>query len=80
MAERIPFRSLPLLVRLTTMLSLFLAWLLFAELVIDRHGLDAYLPFYRVGNVCPYELAVLLLLAVSWWRLHQADRTERSAG
>ena len=79
MAEKISFKSLPLLVRLTTMLSLFLAWLLFAELVIDRHGLDAYLPLYRVGNVCPYELAVLLLLAASWWRLHQADRKVMSA-
>lgn len=79
MAERIPFRSLPLLVRLTTMLSLFLSWLLFAELVIDRHGLDAYLPLYRAGAVCPYEVAVLLLLAASWWRLHQGDWGDASA-
>ena len=64
------FRSLPLLVRLTTMLSLFMAWLLVAELVIDRHGLDEYLPLYRVGNFCTYDAAVLLVLALVWWREH----------
>jgi len=47
------FRSLPLAVRLATMLAFFLAWVLFAELIIDRHGLDTYLPFYRVGNFLP---------------------------
>lgn len=64
------FKSLPLLVRLTSLLSLFLAWVLFAEFVIDRHGLDSYLPFYRGGILCPYEATVLLVLALSWWWLH----------
>ena len=64
----IRFRSLPLAVRLATMLAFFVAWILFAELIIDRHGLDAYLPYYRVGNFCPYDVAVLLILAFSWWR------------
>jgi hypothetical protein len=68
---RIRFRSLPLSVRLATMLAYFLAWVLFAELVIDRYGLDAYLPFYRVGDVCPYELVVLALLGFAWWRAHR---------
>ena len=64
----VAFRSLPLVVRFATFLSFFLAWVLFAELVIDRHGLDAYLPYYRVGELCPYDLAVVLLLAAGWWR------------
>ena len=69
--DPIPFRRLPLVVRLSTMLTLFLAWVLFAELVIDRHGLDAYLPLYRVGNLCVYDLLVIALLAISWFRLHR---------
>jgi hypothetical protein len=68
----IPFRSLPLVTRLATMLTFFLAWLLFAELVIDRHGLDRLLPYYRVGNLCPYDLAVIVLLGLSWLRLHRS--------
>jgi hypothetical protein len=65
------FRSLPLIVRLATIVTPFLAWLLFAELVIDRHGLDRFLPLYRVGNVCAWDVAVVLACAVGWWRLHR---------
>ena len=67
----IAFRSLPLIVRLTTFANLLMAWILFAELVIDRHGLDRYLPFYRVGNLCPYEIAVVAVLVLWWRRLHR---------
>lgn len=65
------FKTLPFIERLATFLTFFFAWVLFAELVIDRHGLDAYLPFYRVGNLCPWDLAVVALLALGWWRLHR---------
>lgn len=67
----IPFKSLPLIVRMATILTYFLAWLLFAELVVDRHGLDEYLPFYRVGDLCTWDVAVVALLALLWWRLHR---------
>ncbi|HEX6375898.1 MAG TPA: hypothetical protein VFZ91_09260 [Allosphingosinicella sp.] len=67
----ISFRQLPLIVRLTAMIAIFLAWVLFAELIIDRHGLDRYLPLYRVGNLCPYDIAVIVALALCWHRLHR---------
>jgi hypothetical protein len=66
-----PFRQLPLIVRLATMVTIYLAWVSFAELVIDRHGLDSYLPLYRVGNLCPYEAAVIIGLALCWRGLHR---------
>ena len=69
--DAISFRRLPLVARVATMLTLFMAWVLFAELVIDRHGLDAYLPLYRVGDLCVYDLLVIALLAISWIRLHR---------
>jgi hypothetical protein len=67
----VSFRSLPLIVRLATMTTFFLAWVLFAEIVIDRHGLDRFLPFYRVGNLCPYDIAVVAALLLAWWRLNR---------
>ena len=74
MAEpRLRFRNLPLAVRLAVMLVYFLAWVLFAELVVDRYELDQHLPFYRVGDVCPYELVVLAILGLAWWRAHRRD-------
>ena len=64
------FSQLPWLVKFSTLLSLFLAWVAFAELIIDRHGLDKYLPFYRVGNLCPYDVAVIAALVAVWIVLH----------
>ncbi len=69
--DAIRFRSLPLAVRISTLATWFLAWVLFAELVIDRHGLDAFLPYYRVGNFCPYDIAVIVALGIAWLRLNR---------
>ena len=69
--DAIRFGSLPLVVRISTLATWFLAWLLFAELVIDRHGLDSWLPYYRVGNFCPYDIAVIVALVIAWLRLNR---------
>lgn len=64
--QKVAFAALPGLVQFTSLVTLFIAWVLFAELIIDRHGYDRLLPFYRVGNFCPYDFAVLLLLTAAW--------------
>ena len=60
------FKDMPLAARLATAASFFMAWVLFAEFVIDRYGLDRFLPLYRVGNLCPYDLAVSAII-IGWW-------------
>jgi hypothetical protein len=69
--ESIAFKSLPRTVRIAALATFFIGWVLFAELIIDRHGLGAWLPFYRVGNLCPYDIAVLAMLAWAWVRLNR---------
>lgn len=64
--QRVTFAALPGLVQFTSLASIFIGWVLIAEFVIDRHDLDRFLPLYRVGNLCPYDLAVLLLLVATW--------------
>jgi hypothetical protein len=64
--SKVPFGNLPFIVQFATMLSLFTAWVCFEEFVIDRHGLDEFLPYYRVGNFCPYDVAVIVLLGALW--------------
>lgn len=64
--QKITFASLPRLAQFTSLATIFIGWVLFAELVIDRHGYDRFLPLYRVANLCPYDLVVLLLLAATW--------------
>lgn len=70
--QKIRFAELPTIVKITSLATLFVGWVLFAELIIDRHGLDQYLPFYRVGNVCVYDGAILTLLVLGWIGLHNS--------
>lgn len=71
MMGKVAFRQLPMLVRVMTMASIFMAWVLFAEFVIDRYGWDRHIPFYRFADICPYEGVVLLGIGILWWRLHR---------
>ena len=64
--QKTSFASLPGLVQLTSLGTLFIGWVLIAEFIIDRHGYDRFLPFYRVGDLCPYDLAVVVALAATW--------------
>ena len=66
MSDKIPFRNLPSLVQFASFLSLLLAWVLIEELVIDRYGLDRFLPLYRVGAFCVYDAVVVTALIVAW--------------
>ena len=63
---KLRFKDLPLAARIATATSFFTTWVLFAEFVIDRYGLDRFLPSYRVGDLCPYDLAVVVVI-VGWW-------------
>ena len=60
-------RRLPLIVKIAVVLTFFNSWVLFAETVIDRHGLWAYLPYYKVGVFCTWDLAALLIIVPGVW-------------
>ena len=76
---KIPFTDLPFATKLGLMLIPFMGWVMFAEFVIDRNGWDRFLPFYKFGQFCPYDLAVLAVLAFLWWRLeHDAKAKAKS--
>src|SRR5713226_4448083 len=57
--ERLSFRQLPLVVRLAVGVAFLDAWVSFEEFVVDRHGLWRYMPLYRVGEFCVWDLAVV---------------------
>lgn len=69
--DTIEFGQLPFLAKFSSLLALFLAWVAFAEIIIDRHGWDKFLPYYRVGNFCPYDVAVIGLLVAIWIALRR---------
>ncbi len=78
--QRIAFYQLPLWVRLAAALTLLNTWILIAEFVIDRYGLDDYLPFYRYGDLCVWDIAVILGIAVLFVRGSRVPRENASPG
>ena len=74
--QRIAFYQLPLWVRLAAALALLNTWILIAEFVIDRYELDDYLPLYRYGDVCLWDIAVILGIAVLFVRASRAPRDD----
>ena len=69
--EKVKFSQLNITTRVMTCASMFMAWVLFAEFVIDRYGIYEYLPFYRFANVCPYELLVIAGIVNYWIKAHR---------
>lgn len=67
----VSFSALPLSVRVTTSLSMFMAWVLIAEFVIDRYGLDRHLPYYRYGDICVYDFLAAGLVVLFWVVAHR---------
>ena len=63
------FRQLPLIAKVAVGTTFLNTWVLFEEIVVDRQGLWRYMPFYRVGDFCVWDLTVGLLILVWLWRL-----------
>ena len=66
--ERLPFRQLPLAVKIAIWVVFNNAWWSIEEFVIDRKGLWRYMPYYRVANGCVWDLAVALIVGSAIWR------------
>jgi hypothetical protein len=68
MERVVVFAELPWTVRLVLGLAAFNPWLSFEEFVIDRFGVWRYLPEYKFGRLCVWDLSVALgIAAVIWW-------------
>jgi hypothetical protein len=63
---KLSFRDLPFVVRLTSAMTPFMAWIMIEEFVIDRYGLNRFLPFYRVANPCVYDATVFTMIMAIW--------------
>ena len=73
--QRIAFYQLPLWVRIASALTIFNTWVLIAEFVIDRYGFDEHLPFYRYGDVCLWEVALIIGLAIAFVKASRPPKT-----
>ena len=67
--KRVSFAELPLFVRVLLGLATFNLWWSFEEFVVDRFGYWRYLPDYKFGRFCVWDLSVGLIIAVAVWQL-----------
>jgi len=61
-------RATPRIVRFGVWLTLMNSWVLFEEIVVDRKGLWKYMPYYRVAQFCPWDMAAMVFTAWVVWR------------
>lgn len=59
-------------------LTFFNTWVLFEETIVDRYGLWEYMPYYRVGKLCAWDVGAAALLGFGVWRLVSRRTSARS--
>ena len=72
------FRDLPMRAKVAVAFILASSWVLFEETIVDRHGLWRYMPHYRVGLLCVWDLAVgtAILAGLFFWSVRLGQRRE----
>ena len=54
------FRQLPLIVKIAVILTFYNTWVMIEEFIIDRFGYWKYLPFYKKGIFCTWDIVFIL--------------------
>lgn len=67
------------LVAFSVWLTFFNTWVLVEETIIDRHGLWAYLPYYRFGRLCAWDIGAAALIGWGIVRVFRARRRPPTA-
>jgi hypothetical protein len=62
----VAFYQLPRWVRVAAALTLLNTWILIAEFVIDRYGLDDFLPFYKYGDICIWDIVIFIGIVIAY--------------
>ncbi len=65
--SRKPELQLPFIAKIAVVATFFNSWVLFEETIVDRFGLWQYLPYYRFGLFCAWDVAALLLIILGVW-------------
>ncbi len=74
----VSFGQLPWIAKVAVGVAFLNSWVLFEEIVVDRQGLWRYMPFYRVGDFCVWDLTVGLLIFAGLWRLSSRGSAGRA--
>jgi hypothetical protein len=64
----LPFKQLPLAVKIAVGVAFNNAWWSIEEFVINRRGLWKYMPYYKVADACVWDLMVAVVTTLAIWR------------
>jgi hypothetical protein len=67
-------KTLPGILKAAVILTFFNTWVLFEETVVDRYGFWEYMPYYRVGRLCAWDIGALALIV--WFVMRTAKRLQ----
>jgi len=56
-------------IQFISLIALLNSWAIFEELVIDRQGLWKYLPGYKYGNFCLWDIGAIIIFSVLVWQV-----------
>jgi hypothetical protein len=63
-----------LTVRIAVGVAFLTAWACIEEWGIDRYGVWKYLPYYRKGDACVWDLTVTLIIIGTVWYFSREPR------
>lgn len=69
----------PGIVQFAIWLTFFNTWVLFEETIVDRYGLWEYMPYYRVGQLCSWDIGAMVLLGYIVWRAFKRGSALRAS-
>jgi len=64
--EKIHFGSLPTLAKFGAGAGILFVWTVFEKEVIERFGIYHYMPFYRVGGICAWDILAIAVIYASF--------------
>jgi hypothetical protein len=77
---KVSFRELPLTAKIAIGIAFNNAWWSIEEFVIDRSNVWRYMPDYKVGKFCIWDLTVALVTLIGLWWLARPREAHRTAG
>lgn len=72
--QQIHFRSLPALAKFGIGAGILFLWTVFEHEVIERFGIDQYMPFYRVGGICAWDILAMATIYATFLYLSRPEK------
>lgn len=74
--QKVAFWQLPLGVKIAVGVAFGSAWMCIEGFIVEPLRLWRYMPFYKVGNFCVWDLAVASIIVLAIWRASRGGQNQ----